>query len=179
MSVTVNQAVRALRKHVGKTQQIFATELGISISSLNNYERQRTPEPKQLFAFEHAARDVGRHDLARIFSREAREALGWTDWYSGSALNLLQLDPATPEHWYELACVEALERCLSGASDYQDLIATVMTALSMVVERQAEREGRLEDWGRFEKESVVRGYAFESGGRVKWPPMIKRRTKQQ
>jgi transcriptional regulator with XRE-family HTH domain len=74
--VTVNEAVRALRKHVGKTQQIFATELGISISSLNNYERKRTPEPKQLFRFERAAIDSGRGDLAEVFRDALVKSLG-------------------------------------------------------------------------------------------------------
>jgi transcriptional regulator with XRE-family HTH domain len=74
--VTVNEAVYALRKHVGKTQQIFATELGISISSLNNYERQRGPEPKQLFRFERAAIDAGRLDLAQIFRAALEKSLG-------------------------------------------------------------------------------------------------------
>jgi transcriptional regulator with XRE-family HTH domain len=72
--------VRALRKHLGKTQQIFATALGISISGLNNYERHRIPEPKQLFMFERAARQAGRQDLAGIFSESAAQALGWDEW---------------------------------------------------------------------------------------------------
>jgi transcriptional regulator with XRE-family HTH domain len=74
--VTLNEAIRALRKHVGKTQQIFATELGISISSLNNYERKRTPEPKQLFRFERAALDSGRGDLAEVFRDALVKSLG-------------------------------------------------------------------------------------------------------
>jgi len=60
-SVTIHQAVRALRTHTGKTgktQQIFAMELGMSISSLVNDERNRTPEPKQLLIFFAAARDA-------------------------------------------------------------------------------------------------------------------------
>jgi transcriptional regulator with XRE-family HTH domain len=177
--VTVNEAVRALRKHVGKTQQIFATELGIAISSLNNYERQRTPEPKQLFAFSRVARDAGRDDLAEIFFRAAKEALGWESWYSGSGLNLLKLDPSTPESWYELACIEALERCLSGASDYQDLAPIVLAALAQVIERQSGLQEGPEEWARFEEESVRRGYAFRTDGKVRWTPMVKRSKKQQ
>jgi hypothetical protein len=74
--VTVNQAVRALRKHVRKTQQIFATDLGISISSLNNYERKRIPEPRQLLAFERAAVGAGRRDLAKVFGARSMKPSG-------------------------------------------------------------------------------------------------------
>lgn len=150
MSVTVNQAVRALRKHVGKTQQIFATELGISISSLNNYERQRIPEPKQLFAFARAARAVERSDLAEVFSFTAMGALGmWGD------------------NWYEFELEEALRLCLSGGSDYQDIARTVVSALAAVVNRP-DRPGSREKRLAFEKESVRRGYAKEVSGRVTW-----------
>jgi transcriptional regulator with XRE-family HTH domain len=74
--MTVNDAIRELRKHVGKTQQIFATELGISISSLSNYEREREPEPKQLFRFERAAADAGRSDLSMVFRDALEKSLG-------------------------------------------------------------------------------------------------------
>jgi transcriptional regulator with XRE-family HTH domain len=178
--VTVNQAVRALRKHVGKTQQIFATELGISISSLNNYERQRIPEPKQLIAFEGTALKAGRADLAMVFLKALGAALGWFDWHSELALKLLKLDPNNPKNWYELACLEALERCLSGAAGYQDLAPTVMSALALVIEREAELEVRggrgTRRWERFSEESVLRGYADKIGDQVKWPPFKGRKN---
>jgi transcriptional regulator with XRE-family HTH domain len=73
--MTVSEAIRELRKHLGKTQQMFATELGISISSLNNYERQRTPKPKQLLLFHFAAEKAGRPDLAQVFESSFRDRL--------------------------------------------------------------------------------------------------------
>jgi transcriptional regulator with XRE-family HTH domain len=180
--VTVNQAVRALRKHVRKTQQVFATELGISISSLNNYERKRIPEPKQLATFATAARVADRPDLADVFSRALGHALGWYDYYSGSGLTLITLDPNNPENWYELACVEALERILTNATQYQDLRHTVMAAISLVVERQGElelpRQKNWERWVRFEEESVRRGYAVKIGGKVKWLSSTKRENQR-
>jgi hypothetical protein len=100
-------------------------------------------------------------------------------WREGSALVLLKLDPATSENWYERACLEALEKCLAGATDYQDLRLKVMAALARVVERQCELEVRHEDWARFEEESVKRGYAWKRGDQVRWSPNVKRGKKQK
>lgn len=147
--MTVNEAVRALRKHAGKTQQVFATELGISISSLNNYERERIPEPKQLFLFGGAAHRAGRSDLAFVFNKTALEALG--AWRGG---------------WYEYVLGEALEACL-GDSQYHDIASVVVSALAPIVgsKQQAFPE---EHWSSFENESVKRGYAVKSRGKVIW-----------
>src|SRR5262245_53662198 len=76
--MTVHQAVRALRRHHDQTQQIFATQLGISISSLTNYERDRVPEPKQLLAFQKAAAKIQRNDLERVFQAAFEASLGLT-----------------------------------------------------------------------------------------------------
>ena len=66
----VNQAVVALRKHVKQSQQIFATRLGMSISTLQNHEQDTRPEPKQLLAFQREAEASGRSDLAARFQHE-------------------------------------------------------------------------------------------------------------
>lgn len=76
----VNQAIRGLREHVKQSQQVFATELGISISALNNYEQKRIPELKKLFAFERAAIKARRDDLALIFNRAIKEGIGLKEW---------------------------------------------------------------------------------------------------
>lgn len=165
MLMTVNKAVRALRKHVKKTQQVFATELGMSISALQNYEQNRTPEPKQLMAFQRAARDAGRDDLANVFQEAFRKALGGV--------------LADPIGWYEREAIQALERCLSGSADYQDIVATVMSAVALAVQRRSEREVRWEAWPQFVAESVKRGYAFDVGGQVKWIDRIKRGEQYQ
>src|SRR5262245_33452092 len=137
--MTVNQAVRSLRKHVKKTQQRFATELDISISSLNNYERRRIPEPKQLLAFLRAAQDAGRDDLVTVFHGALHEALGIAvSWYFGAGLRLLRLEPEDPAAWYEWAAVQALERCLTGATEYKEVAPVVISALALAIEKQAE-----------------------------------------
>jgi transcriptional regulator with XRE-family HTH domain len=175
MVVTVNQAVRALRKHVRKTQQIFATELGISISSLNNYERQRTPEPKQLIAFQRAAQEAGRDDLAHVFWTEAQEALGieWR-WYSGSGARLSGLDRNNPENWYEVAALEALENCLGGATLYQDIAPSVVSAIALAVARQSEVTEDRDLVKRFAEESSKRGFVPKVRGRVQWETKIQK-----
>jgi transcriptional regulator with XRE-family HTH domain len=160
--VTINEAVRALRKHVGKTQQIFATELGISISSLNNYERQRCPEPKQLFAFSDAAWKAGRADLANIFTLTAGKAL-WGDLDTAIAMDAYMM--ASGRGWYGWVLQEALQVCLGPDSDDQDIARTVVSALAPVVKRTGDPSVR-EKWPDFEKESVRRGYAREVDGQV-------------
>jgi hypothetical protein len=65
--MTVHEAVVALRKHLKQTQQQFAWTMGLSISGLQNYEKNRTPETKQLMAFRRAADNAGRADLAAVF----------------------------------------------------------------------------------------------------------------
>jgi transcriptional regulator with XRE-family HTH domain len=74
--VTVNEAVRALRQLSQKSQQVFATELGMSIRALHNYEQFKRPEAGQLFRFERAAVDAGRLDLARVFRQALEQDLG-------------------------------------------------------------------------------------------------------
>ena len=76
MFMTIHEAVLALRNHTNETQQKFATKLDLSTSALQNYERDRTPEPKQLFRFERAAVDVGRLDLAQVFRAVLEKSLG-------------------------------------------------------------------------------------------------------
>lgn len=74
--MTVHLAVVTLRAHMGETQQEFATRIGISISALSNYERHRTPEPKQLVAFLLCAKVVGREDLVKVFRQVFLDELG-------------------------------------------------------------------------------------------------------
>ena len=63
------QAVRALREHLGESQQAFATRLGLSMRAVCNYEKDRGPTGKSLAALAKAASDAGRLDLAQTFIR--------------------------------------------------------------------------------------------------------------
>jgi transcriptional regulator with XRE-family HTH domain len=71
----VNEAVAALRQHARQSQQLFATRLGMSIATLQNYEKNRTPEPKQLLALQREAQATGRSDLQKVFERELASSL--------------------------------------------------------------------------------------------------------
>jgi transcriptional regulator with XRE-family HTH domain len=75
-AMTVKEAVRALREQRRETQQVFATRLGMSISTLQNYEQDRMPETKQLFVLEREAVNANRLDLATVFRAALVEKLG-------------------------------------------------------------------------------------------------------
>jgi transcriptional regulator with XRE-family HTH domain len=158
--MTVNQAVRALRKHLGMTQQEFAGEAGISISALNNYERQRMPELRRLHVLYSKAKQAGRDDLAKVFLLAISDIQERP--YAGPALSLLTLSPNNPQTWFEFSCVEALARCLYGGINYQDLIPAVMAALAHVIERAEDLENPLPgipfQLPAFLRESQRRGY---------------------
>jgi transcriptional regulator with XRE-family HTH domain len=62
MCMTVNEAIRRLREYSGKTQQVFATELGISLRAFQKYEQEQMPEPQSLVRLVALALD-GKHDV--------------------------------------------------------------------------------------------------------------------
>jgi transcriptional regulator with XRE-family HTH domain len=180
--VTIHQAVRALREHVDQTQQVFATELGMSISSLSNYERNRIPEPKQLLTFARRAEEAKRLDLAICFFRAASEALGIEQkWYSGAPIYFWKINPEDPNQWYEVQVFQALALCLGGGTYYADLAPTVISALALVVDRRKDlREANaVENAARFAQESVSRGYVPEVRGQPMWETVIRRRASPQ
>jgi len=74
--MTLNEAVRDLRKTCGKSQQVFATELGVSLRSYQMYEQAQLPEPKPLWALEIAAMAIGRFDLADVFRSALISVMG-------------------------------------------------------------------------------------------------------
>lgn len=64
----LTQAVRQLRAVTGETQQSFAQRLGLSIRAITNYEKDRAPNSPALFRLAKLARQLGRYDLAQVFS---------------------------------------------------------------------------------------------------------------
>jgi transcriptional regulator with XRE-family HTH domain len=68
--VTINQAVRDLRKRLDLSQQAFATRLGLSISAIQNYEKERKPDARALYALMMHAQRSGRPDLENVFRTE-------------------------------------------------------------------------------------------------------------
>src|SRR5215831_517950 len=83
--MTVNDAIRTLRKNSGKPQHVFATELGIALSSLQKYEQEQLPEPRALARFMALALDGKFYDLHEIFELALLKQLavpGWTVEFS-------------------------------------------------------------------------------------------------
>jgi hypothetical protein len=71
----VSDAIKLLRGD--KSRQVFATDLGMSITAIYLYEtNDRVPEPKLLMAFIRRAVKSGRADLADVFRVELRRSLG-------------------------------------------------------------------------------------------------------
>jgi hypothetical protein len=157
--MTVSQAVRALRKHVGKTQQVWATELGMSIRALFTYEHGKIPEPKQLMAFASAASAAGRDDLRRLFIKATAEQLGAIDMIWREAEKIRQEmegeSRLPPPDWYEKQTLDVVRSCLKGKPGYGDYAWIVMEAVTSAVEKfESDPETRR----RFLEESVRRRY---------------------
>jgi transcriptional regulator with XRE-family HTH domain len=72
MEANLSEAVKELRKILGLSQQAFATELGMSIRAVVNYEKDRAPAAKALAQLEKLASEHEQSELARTF----RNALG-------------------------------------------------------------------------------------------------------
>ena len=72
MELNLNAAVKELRRTLGLSQQVFATQLGLSIRAVVNYEKDRSPTARALAQLEQLASDSQHPELARIF----RDALG-------------------------------------------------------------------------------------------------------
>lgn len=79
----VNEAVRQLRSDLAWSQQKFATEMGLSIRAVVNYERDRAPNPKSLARLEALAEAHGLVDLAYVFTRALGDQLGTGRAYRG------------------------------------------------------------------------------------------------
>jgi transcriptional regulator with XRE-family HTH domain len=74
--MTLAKAVKALRKHLGISQQELATRAGLSIRAVAGYEAgTRHPEPASLVALAALAAEAGRQDLAHEFVVDLSEQL--------------------------------------------------------------------------------------------------------
>jgi transcriptional regulator with XRE-family HTH domain len=60
--------VKELRLRLGESQQKFATDLGISIRGLVNYEKDRDPPFALLMRLSAKAHDAGHRDIEKVFS---------------------------------------------------------------------------------------------------------------
>ncbi len=75
-SLDVNEAVKKLRGSLGFSQQRFATELGLSIRAVVNYEQDRIPSARALAQMESLAARNQLPELAYEFGRALAGRLG-------------------------------------------------------------------------------------------------------
>jgi transcriptional regulator with XRE-family HTH domain len=64
----MHQAVKELRNRLELSQQVFATNLGLSIRAISNYEKDRIPGARPLAQLEQCAIASKQPDLAQIFA---------------------------------------------------------------------------------------------------------------
>jgi transcriptional regulator with XRE-family HTH domain len=100
MEPNIHGAVRELRKALSLSQQAFATQLGMSIRAVVNYEKDRSPTARALAQLERLAAETHHPELARTF----RQALG-----SQLGLGMSERLPLSSE---ELYLDRAFRRCL-------------------------------------------------------------------
>jgi transcriptional regulator with XRE-family HTH domain len=66
--MSLAEAILALRRHTGQSQQIMSSRLGISLRAFQKYEHGQIPEPKQLLRLMAAAHALRRKDLYAVFA---------------------------------------------------------------------------------------------------------------
>jgi transcriptional regulator with XRE-family HTH domain len=123
MEPNINGAVRELRKALSLSQQAFATQLGMSIRAVVNYEKDRLPTARALAQLEKLAADTHHPELARTF----RDALG-----SELGFGTSERPPLSAE---ELYFERAFRRCLfenpdsKAAAGLRKILAPIVTQL--------------------------------------------------
>jgi transcriptional regulator with XRE-family HTH domain len=100
MERNLNTGVKELRRALGLSQQIFATQLGLSIRAVVNYEKDRAPTARALAQLAKLASVNEQPELARVF----RDALG-----SELGLGMSDRPPLSAE---ELYLDRAFRRCV-------------------------------------------------------------------
>lgn len=71
---SLSKCIRALRDEYGQSQQVFATMLGLSVSSIAHYElANRAPDYLVTTKLFRAAQKVRRHDLGILFKQRMKE----------------------------------------------------------------------------------------------------------
>jgi DNA-binding XRE family transcriptional regulator len=73
--LTIQEAVKELRARLGDSQQTFATNIGVSMTALNHYEKDWVPPLELLLRFREMARERHYDDLRTVFDREYQPKL--------------------------------------------------------------------------------------------------------
>jgi transcriptional regulator with XRE-family HTH domain len=122
--VNTTDAVKALRAHLGQSQQAFATGLGLSIRAIANYEKDRTPSTFALERLRKAAQESRRGDLADVF-----DAAYWQ--------NLRRRFPGLTDEesaWTELMCdILDSQSVLKLKPVWRDVRESLLTAARKII----------------------------------------------
>ena len=95
--MSLTEAIHALRRHTGESQQVLATRLGISLRAFQKYEYGQTPEPKQLLRLMAAAHALRRKDLYAAFAEALHAELDPPPGFRVSvAVEIYSTDLGTP-----------------------------------------------------------------------------------
>jgi hypothetical protein len=159
-TMTVNDAVRAIRQASAKSQQLFATELGMSLRAFSKYEKDQLPEPRQLCTFLEYARTNGHSQAERVFENALRAALGTYVPYSSLFYGPSPRSAKAVEYSFTSESLDALRQCLAGHADYADVARTVIQAVAQAIEGIAERE---HDPARVKKLRMIRPQKRKKG----------------
>jgi transcriptional regulator with XRE-family HTH domain len=96
--MTITQAVKNLRRHLGDTQQTFANRLGVAMISVIRYESaRRPPQGKALALMYRTAREAGNKDLAEIFWTALHRELGLSE-HAGGKISDAHITAKAMEH---------------------------------------------------------------------------------
>jgi transcriptional regulator with XRE-family HTH domain len=124
----LTKSVRKLRAVTGDSQQSFAARLGLSMRAVANYEKDRAPTGRGLYQLSKLARELGREDLADVFSSTLSEELGGA------------VEPLTAE---EKAWCNAVVTLLRNKDhiDWAEIGSSLVRALEKLVGRRKESAG--------------------------------------
>ena len=73
----------------GRPEVVFATTTGLSLTSIQNYERDRVPQLRQMLIFLTEAEKAGRGDLAEAIRAHIQAEHGWDESLSGSFVDVV------------------------------------------------------------------------------------------
>ena len=126
MSGSTVDAVKALRAHLGESQQAFSNKLGLSIRAIANYEKARIPSTLALHRLLKLAHEAGRDDLADVF----REAY----WKSKSRTFPGLTDEESA--WVEVLCdVFSSRDCSNLEAAWDGVRKSITEAASMIISK--------------------------------------------
>lgn len=133
--VTVHAAVRELRLKLNLSQQAFAGRLGISISAVQNYEKNRVPNLQQLGFLYMLAREEREYEIAQIFraaidtASKVKVELMASWWKRYEDLRI-----STEREWVFMACAKRISSESRYASLFEPFVKAIGPVMSDMIE---------------------------------------------